>query len=126
MKALSLWQPWASLIWDGRKRIETRPWPMHYRGPLAIHAAMRVDKEACRKFGFNPNTIYRGAVLCIVNVVDCVQFPNPKAAPDSYGDFSAGRYGFIMKLVGRFDPPFPAKGHQGIWNWENALMEDSK
>jgi len=38
MKALSLWQPWASLIALDVKRIETRGWSTKYRGPLAIHA----------------------------------------------------------------------------------------
>lgn len=39
MKALSLTQPWASLVAVGAKRIETRSWRTSYRGPLAIHAA---------------------------------------------------------------------------------------
>lgn len=41
MKALSLWQPWASAIAIGSKRIETRSWSTNYRGPLLIHAAKR-------------------------------------------------------------------------------------
>lgn len=41
MKALTLWQPWASLIAVGAKTIETRGWATNYRGPLAIHAAKR-------------------------------------------------------------------------------------
>lgn len=39
MKALTLWQPWASLVALGHKRIETRCWETKYRGTLAIHAA---------------------------------------------------------------------------------------
>lgn len=39
MKALTLTQPWATLIACGAKRIETRSWGTDYRGPLAIHAA---------------------------------------------------------------------------------------
>lgn len=39
MKALSLTQPYATLIAIGAKRIETRDWGPSYRGPLAIHAA---------------------------------------------------------------------------------------
>jgi len=31
MKALSLHQPWASMISDGRKTIETRIWRTNYR-----------------------------------------------------------------------------------------------
>lgn len=38
-KAISLWQPWASLIAYGVKTIETRSWSTSYRGPIAIHAA---------------------------------------------------------------------------------------
>jgi hypothetical protein len=38
MKALSLYQPYASLIAIGAKTIETRHWATKYRGPLAIHA----------------------------------------------------------------------------------------
>ncbi len=41
MKALTLWQPWASLIAIGAKSIETRSWATPYRGRLAIHAAAR-------------------------------------------------------------------------------------
>lgn len=39
MKALSLTQPWATLIARGAKRIETRSWPTGFRGRIAIHAA---------------------------------------------------------------------------------------
>lgn len=41
MRAISLWQPWASAIAAGVKTIETRSWATPYRGPLAIHAAKR-------------------------------------------------------------------------------------
>lgn len=39
MKAITLTQPWATLVAIGAKRIETRSWATSYRGPLAIHAA---------------------------------------------------------------------------------------
>ena len=39
MKAISLWQPWASLVATGAKTYETRSWPTKYRGPLVICAA---------------------------------------------------------------------------------------
>ena len=41
MKALTIWQPWASLIARGVKQYETRSWATKYRGPIAIHAAMK-------------------------------------------------------------------------------------
>ena len=41
MKAITIWQPWASLIAVGAKGFETRSWKTSYRGPIAIHAAAR-------------------------------------------------------------------------------------
>jgi len=49
MKAISLWQPWASLIACGAKVFETRHWapPRELIGqPIAIHAAKKIDKGA--------------------------------------------------------------------------------
>lgn len=43
MKALTLWQPWASLVACGAKQYETRSWapPLRAGELLAIHAAAR-------------------------------------------------------------------------------------
>lgn len=40
-KALTLHQPWASLVALGVKTIETRSWPTRYRGRLLIHAGAK-------------------------------------------------------------------------------------
>lgn len=45
MPCISLHQPWASLIGNG-KLFETRSWPTNHRGLLAIHAAKRFTPEA--------------------------------------------------------------------------------
>lgn len=45
LKCLSLWQPWASLLVAGKKRVETRGWEMRHRGPLLIHAAKKWDTK---------------------------------------------------------------------------------
>lgn len=44
---LSLWQPWATLMAIGAKKIETRHWPVpsKYRGLFAIHAAKKVERS---------------------------------------------------------------------------------
>lgn len=41
MKAISIHQPWASLIAYEAKKYETRSWATDYRGPIAIHATVR-------------------------------------------------------------------------------------
>lgn len=38
MKAITIWQPWASLLACDAKQFETRGWATSYRGPIAIHA----------------------------------------------------------------------------------------
>ncbi len=45
MKALTLWQPWATLVAMGEKRVETRCWRTKYRGELAIHAAAKLPPK---------------------------------------------------------------------------------
>lgn len=52
MKAISLTQPWATLIAIGAKRIETRSWSTKYRGPIAIHAAKGMPRDA-RMFAYH-------------------------------------------------------------------------
>ncbi len=41
MNAITIIEPWASLIADRKKHIETRPWGTAYRGPIAIHAGLK-------------------------------------------------------------------------------------
>ena len=39
MKAITVWQPWATLLATGQKHNETRSWKTSYRGEILIHAA---------------------------------------------------------------------------------------
>lgn len=58
MKALTLHQPWASLIAVGLKTIETRSWSTKYRGPLAIHAGKRnMDMEGLKLWWHNQDAL---------------------------------------------------------------------
>lgn len=42
MRAITLWQPWAGAVAVRLKRHETRSWKTDYRGPILIHAAVKV------------------------------------------------------------------------------------
>ena len=80
MKALSIRQPWASLIVAGYKDIENRSWRTSYRGPVLIHSAQRVAdvtlEEIARRLkvaiGPLPNKLARGGIIGIAEIVDCV------------------------------------------------------
>lgn len=138
MKALTLWQPWATLMAYGLKTIETRSWPTSYRGPLAIHAGTSregiewVRREqgrnddadlilsAIRRRGDSLATLPRGAVVCIVDVYDCKPtflLATVSYAERAFGNFSPGRYGILTRNVNRLLVLVPAKGKQGLWEW---------
>jgi hypothetical protein len=71
VRALSVRQPWATLIVDGVKTVENRTWDTTHRGPLAIHAArtpveLRARREPLDHYVF-------GAVIGVVDLVDVVR-----------------------------------------------------
>ena len=116
IKCITLIQPWCSLINDGKKKIETRSWATKHRGLLGIHAGMKVDKDASIRFGYDPRTIIRGHVLCTCLLIECVQFPNLLIKSDPYGDFTAGRWGWILNDIKPLPEPIPMKGGLSLWN----------
>ena len=74
MKALSVRQPWGSLILSGRKSIETRTWFTEYRGPVLICASnvrqmSDEGRDAMKRHELDD--IPRGVALCLVDLVDC-------------------------------------------------------
>ncbi|WP_438350915.1 ASCH domain-containing protein [Paenibacillus sp. FA6] len=81
MKAITIIQPWATLIALGEKKFETRSWATKHRGPLAIHAGKKVDKDAwmneviymtLRKHGIlTINDLPTGAILATCNLSGC-------------------------------------------------------
>jgi hypothetical protein len=68
MKTLSIRQPWADLILQGRKTTELRTWRVSYRGPLAIHASQTVERAACLAHGLDPDRVTTGAVIGVVDL----------------------------------------------------------
>ena len=109
MKALSLTQPWATLVATGAKCVETRSWSTRYRGPLAIHAAKRFPPSA-RFFASTEHTLGRlprpvplGAIIAIVDLVDVGRAEEVtltiSALERMYGDYSWGRYAWMLSNV---------------------------
>lgn len=135
MKAITLWQPWASLWLTTRKVHETRHWRTHYRGELAVHAAKRecdstLDLELeslCRaEFGISwRDDLPRGAIIGVVQLVDCYS-SNDHAPIDSVdrvcGNFMSNRYlwkrGQFLKLA----KPLLVIGRQGLWNGPEVIL----
>ena len=102
MKALTLWQPWATLVALGHKTVETRSWETSYRGPLAIHAARRVPRDwpGPHVLVGNPTRGYAlagddyrwplplGVIVATCRLVDVV--PTHRTSPPSYQELDYG------------------------------------
>jgi activating signal cointegrator 1 len=133
MRAISLWQPWASLWLSPLKVHETRHWSTTYRGWLAVHAAKRLvsdcgeelDELCMQQFGAMwRRTLPRGAILGTVDLVDCLptEIIVPALADITCGDFSAGRYGWKRNAWRQVPAPVPYIGRQGFFNVPDELL----
>lgn len=146
MKALTLTQPWASLVAIGAKQIETRSWSTSYRGPLAIHAAKGFPRDArdfaqCRLVldlmrpfvKDNENyldQIPRGVVVATCRLVACVRTERLLSEPayvedrsiqeQNLGDYSDGRWGWMLADVKPLPEPIEARGSLGLWRWDTS------
>lgn len=124
MKVLSIREPFASLILNGVKKIETRSWQTHYRGEIYIHASLGKSKSAAKVSHLISHT-NPGYILCKCYLADCIYMTEDyiekmkRENPTEFlcGHYEVGRYAWVLKDV---EPIFPilAKGHLGIWNYE--------
>ncbi|TDC94215.1 hypothetical protein E1285_08915 [Actinomadura sp. 7K507] len=126
MQAMSVQQPWAFTIARGGKTVSNQDMPTAYRGPLLIHASMRVDLKACdsplvQAAGWDPRdplaTI--GAVIAVAELAhvcsagdgscDCGPWANP------------GSHHWHLTDVQALPRPIVAVGHPGLWQPKTSL-----
>lgn len=130
MKALSLWQPWASLIATGAKCWETRSWGTTYRGPILIHASKsftRDQRRICQETRFREDLerggimkaedLPLGAFVAMADLVDVVKSDGRYDGRElPYGDFREGRSLWRLTHVQRFQQPLVWRGEQGLYD----------
>lgn len=124
MKSLSIIEPYASLIMEGYKLIETRPRRTNYRGRILIHASATRIPKAWRPLVSRVSQVRCGYVIAIADLVDCVEMTEEwiqalPAVEREVGFYSVGRYAWILDNVQPIEP-FKAKGHLGLWNCQGA------
>lgn len=129
MKALTIKQPWASLIMLHGKNVENRSWATSFRGHVAIHSsskhswdefqsAAELLKE--RDCGVAPDwnkgkLSYLGAILGTAEIYDCVQ--------NSDSPWFFGPYGFLLRDVRVLKGPIYCKGKLGFWDVEESIEQ---
>ncbi len=148
MKAITIQQPWASLIACGAKRFETRAWKARHSGPLAIHAGRRPKRAgmtaiawylaqtsyqnalhelATDGFLVQPWDLPFGAIIAVVNMDAC--YPAECLTLEdvlkerAFGDFTPGRYAWRLDEVKPLKCPVACLGKQGLWEWDETTKE---
>jgi activating signal cointegrator 1 len=152
MKALTLTQPYATLVAIGAKTIETRSWPTAYRGRIAIHAGKGLGPvggtrglmDLCRSEPFRSVLIGAGilgtpalplgAIVATARITttgrltrdtrhsyiwnEAIRAWTPVSEQEAaFGDYTEGRWGFVLADVKPLAEPIPAKGALGLWDW---------
>jgi hypothetical protein len=151
VKAISLWQPWASAIAAGVKQIETRGRRTSHRGPIAIHAAKKdtAEMRACwngylsarldlteyasdysasfRAIGIRRyEDLPRGCIVATADLIDCVSVEDAQARnwvipyERTWGDYSPGRFAWILKNIKPLAQPVRCRGMQCMFEWQPA------
>lgn len=138
MKAISLWQPWASLWCSQWKRHETRHWSTDYKGWLAVHAAKRFEKDhppelaTLLRIAFGREwyrTLPCGALVGMVEMIACHRTEDVwdhaqgligneagRARDDLLcGNYEKGRFAWERGEMKLFSTPIPYVGRQGFF-----------
>ena len=104
-KAISLKQPWANLVAEGKKTIETRKWKTNYRGQLVICSSQK------------PPIAPAGYALCSVELYHIEPMKKEheeKACIKVY----PGAYSWFLRNIKPFKNPIPVKGKLGLFTLE--------
>ncbi|GHO51410.1 hypothetical protein [Ktedonospora formicarum] len=140
LKALTLTEPWCSLMRYGAKGVETRSWTTQYRGPVALHAAKTLPKQldaicelpafakVLKEHGhYREKTMFPwklfpvGKVLAIGMLEEIVRteqiVANLDASEVAFGDYTSGRYAWRFSAIYPLKTPIPVQGALWLWNW---------
>ena len=101
MKAITIQEPWASLILSGKKTIETRTWQTQFRGKILLTASLK------------PKTKLSGKAFAVANLVDIV----PMTKAHEHGAqcrVYPGAFAWILKEVTPIEQ-FEVKGRLGLF-----------
>lgn len=133
MKALTISEPFASMIAIGDKIVENRTWPTKFRGRFAIHAGK--GTQYIDKITLLNDYPDAGCVIALADLVECYAIehiidmasksPGTRAGNSpytwrdlAYHEHTEGPYCFVLANVDPLMWPDPAKGKQGFWEWE--------
>lgn len=123
----------------GFKNIETRSWGTKHTGIILIHASLGksgsflAEEAPFKKYILDFKKLPFGAIIGradVVNVLRVEQLPMTDEVVNrltmeekAFGDYSEGRYAWILDNAVKFDNPVPARGTLGIWEYPDQNVE---
>ena len=127
MKAITILQPFASLIAVKAKTMVTRPDATAFRGSLAIYAASTpvtvrdpYHRSVLMEAGVNLNHLPLGTVIAQCRLVDCwkITAANCPCYPEyAFSDCKLGWFAWMLSEIRMLPEPVPAQGGSDLWNW---------
>ena len=134
MRALTLWQPWASIVASGVKLIENRPWapPAKLLGErIAIHAGMRWDQPSDDKYmelRWPGDPVYlrgevpQGAVIATARVERFAR--SVSEIPDDQHRWFFGPFCWVLADVNALERPIECPGRQRVWRLSSEVTAE--
>jgi len=142
MLAVSIPQPWATLIAEGKKTILLLPdepaFQKLWRAEVAIHATEEWDQSAFKvirahmpplvyqQYLESPNIVYpMAAVICRAIDVKFCHYFDPMCSFGALEDVS-GKVGCTIGSIEKCDPPVPHEGGSGLWEGAETQLRSDK
>lgn len=139
MRAISLHQPFATGWVLGIKTIETRHWSTDHRGPLAVHAAKRWNRDAeewwvrlRRQDSRWPVRPPLGAFVGIVELTDVIstdrlmgrtgEVGRISPTEEQWGNYGPERFGWVAVAHKAFAQPLPWPGRQSFFSVPDEVI----
>jgi len=139
---LTLTQPHATLVVTGPKKNETRSWNTRYRGLLAIHAGRKFPQDCRDLYSQEPFAEALGGQTvtdafktlgCIIGVARLEyifsttdspwRIPDPGSWEWRFGDYSPGRYAWVLSEPHLLEKPIPCRGRLGLWTLPPEVLQ---
>lgn len=127
MKALSLTQPWATLITDYGMNVENRTWRTNFRGFFAIHATKTYREDDfiyCRRnFGIklNRDDVPYGAIIGFAKLIEVITADDVTKKTEKW---FIGGYGFVLENIIKLKTPVSCNGSLSFWEVDESILKD--
>ncbi|MBO3751112.1 ASCH domain-containing protein [Streptosporangiaceae bacterium NEAU-GS5] len=124
--ALSIRQPWAELILQGRKTIELRTWETDYRGSFWLHAGKAVDLDLDRSFGTSdpPRGAFVGRTTLVdISPIDAQRWERWRGQHLDSGHYQPGLFAWHLSSAERLRQPVPAPGRLKLFKVDETLAQ---